>query len=60
MSGLKSFLMSQPEMVKAGGGVGKPITKAEVMEAIQAFANQITDNLGSMFKSLLKNIQTSE
>ena len=46
-------------MVKADSEVGKPITKAEVMEA-KAFADQITASLGAKFEPLLKNIQTSE
>lgn len=60
MLGLKNFLMRQPEIVKAGSGVGKLITKAEVMEAIQAFADQIAASLVAKFEPLLKNIQASE
>lgn len=46
--------------MKAGGGDDKPITRAEVMEAIQGLPTRIVASLETKFKPLLKNTQVSE
>ena len=48
--------MEQPEIVNSGGGDDKPITRAEVVEAIQASVDQIAASLGAKCEPLLKNI----